>query len=119
MTYYYVTINFPGSNKPYTYALDADNYKKLTPNRRTLRFPQSASSHGTYYQTVRIVCAGETRSLAYYVNKQLSIQDDGTVTVSYYNRYAPVIEPKKPVAAPKKPSVWDLIRDLTKTFFWG
>lgn len=108
MTYYYVTINFPGSYKPYTYALDADNYKKITPHRRTLRFPQGATSHGIYYQTVRIVCAGETTSLAYYVNKQLSIQDDGTVTVSRYDRYAPV-------AVPKKRSIADLIN----AFFFG
>jgi len=105
MMYYYVTINFPGSRKPYTYALDADSYQKITPDRCTLRFPQGATSYGTYYQTVRIAGAGKTDSLAYYVNKQLSIQDDGTVTVGRYDRYAPV-------AAPKKRSILDLIKTL-------
>lgn len=83
---YYVTINFRGSNRPYTYAVDPDSYKRLSMARRTLSFPRGATVKGIYYDTVRIVGRGAQTYLPLYVNKILTITEGGVVTaIAYYN----------------------------------
>ena len=103
---YYVTINFRGSSKPYTYAVDPDSYKRLSATRETLSFPESATARGTHYETVRIVDRGKQTYLPPYVNKILTIKEGGVVTaIAYYNPYSPLYEEaeraRKAVAAKK------------------
>lgn len=122
---YYVTINFRGSSKPYTYAVDPDSYKRLSATRETLSFPGSATVRCTYYETVHIVDRGEQARLPLYVNKILTIKEGGVVTaITYYDPYSPLYEEaeraRKAVAAKKAASSNDwLDRYGTAIFLIG
>lgn len=101
----YLIIQFAGSARRYTYAVDADSYRRLPASQRTLQFPQCATTSRTYYTTVRVVERGERVVLPPYVTKCLTITSDGVVkNIALYR--APSLTTTattSPTEAPRRP----------------